>query len=251
MFALKGAPEAEAEAAVEGCLLGKSVKMFSLFAISVAHSTNWTANSVRVLCRELPKAKANGGVICIALKSRLGSGRQRQHLPQPLKVFTFYLRNYTWANRICVPNGSPSGCVNFLALSARNQTQHPAQKAKGRHCHRVTSESLPSRLWRRAYKLKSFLALRIIWFCLKCALCVYVGVLNVDFCPLIAKSVPWPSARFIVVYKVQGTSHCVDNLWAWSWKFLIRGQWFTFAKRISAKFHCRLRSKLYNLAYAQ
>lgn len=39
MFALKGAPEAKAEAAVEACL-GKSVKMFSLFAISVAHSTN-------------------------------------------------------------------------------------------------------------------------------------------------------------------------------------------------------------------
>lgn len=36
--------------------------------------------------------------------------------------------------------------------------------------------------------------------------CVCVGVLNVDFCPLIAKAHP------TLLYKVQGTSHCVDNL---------------------------------------
>lgn len=52
--------------------------------------------------------------------------------------------------------------------------------------------------------------------------------------------------------EVQGTSHCVDNLLGaggrWgrgrgveraSWKFLIRGQWFTFAKWVSIQnFHC-------------
>lgn len=95
---------------------------------------------------EEPKAKGDRQkAVSFALRSqvqtepgqaRLGSTRL------PLKVFTFYLRNYTWANRICVrtilPNGSPSGCVNFLALSTRNQTQHPAQKAQavrqpGRH----------------------------------------------------------------------------------------------------------------------
>lgn len=151
-----------------------------------------------------------------------------------------------------MPNGSPSGCVNFLALSTRNQTQHPAPKAKGRRCHRVTSESgCRVDCGEEPTNWKVFLPCGLFGFVwsVRCVRCMCVCVCGSIKCWLLSANSKKHAPT--LVYKVQGTSHCVDNLWAWSWKFLIRGQWFTFAKRISAKFHCRLRSKSHNLAYAQ
>lgn len=146
---------------------------------------------------------AGGGVICIARSSpgsvRVAAAKSVYLLLKKLHLGKQNLRakrKYKWL------------CKFF---SSQHQKSNATSGPKGEGPSLPQSHfrvRLPSRLWRRAYKLKSFLALRIIWFCLKCALCGYVcvcvGVLNVDFCPLIAKSTrPLWSTKFRELRTVQ------------------------------------------------
>lgn len=132
-------------------------------------------------------------------------------------------------------DGSPSGYVNFFAGTLRNQTQHPGWKYCKRpvDCQVLNPESwvlnpespseystatwFPNRLstfagqptnWKVFLPFGLFgFVWSVCWFQRLCGcigVWVGVGVLTVDFCTLIAKSVPSP-----------GQGHYGSLRWGW------------------------------------